>query len=74
LDAFYLEFGNYRGAIIDARLALEYNLFKNVGFGLGFEHFRINVEAHNSDFPMVDFNGNLMFNYSGVQLYTKIYF
>jgi hypothetical protein len=74
LDAFYLEFDRYEGSILDVRLALEYNLFKNVGFGLGFEHLEVDAEAENSDLPMVDFNGNIMFDYSGIQLYTKIYF
>jgi hypothetical protein len=75
LDFFYLEFDNYKGSIIDVKIALEYNFFKNVGFGLGYEHFQTDVEAENStSVPGVDFNGNIMFNYSGVQLYTKIYF
>lgn len=74
LEAFYLEFDRYEGSIIDVKLALEYNLFKNVGFGLGFEHLAVDVDAENSDFPMVNFNGSIMFEYTGLLLYTKIYF
>jgi hypothetical protein len=75
LDFFYLEFDNYEGSVVDVKIALEYNLFKNVGFGLGYEHFEVDVEAENStSVPGVDFNGNILVNYSGVQFYTKIYF
>ncbi len=74
LEAFYVEFDRYEGSIIDVKLALEYNLFKNVGFGLGFEHLEVDVDAENSDFPMVDFHGSILFEYTGLQLYTKIYF
>lgn len=75
IDFFYLEYDNYEGSIIDIRMAIEYNLFKNIGFGLGFEHLQVDVEAKgDSDFPGVNFNGNILFNYSGVLLYTKIYF
>jgi hypothetical protein len=75
IDFFYVEFDNYEGSIVDVRMAVEYNLFKNVGFGLGFEHVQVDVEAEgDSDVPGVNFNGNILFDYSGVLLYTKIYF
>jgi hypothetical protein len=75
LDFFYVEFDNYVGSIVDVRMALEYNFFKNIGFGLGFEHVQVDVEAEgDSDVPGVNFNGNILFDYSGVLLYTKIYF
>lgn len=74
IDFFFLEYDNYEGSIIDIKLAVEYNLFKNVGFGLGYEHLEVDVEAHDSSYPGMNFNGNLLFDYSGIQLYTKIYF
>jgi len=75
IDLFYLEFDDYEGRIWDFQIALEYNVFKNVGFGLGFEHFQIDVEAHDdTDIPGVNFNGKIDFLYTGVMIYTKIYF
>ena len=73
IDFFYLEIDNYQGSIVDVRMAVEYNFFKNVGFGLGFEHVQVDVEAQ-GDSDLSDINGNIMFDYSGVLLYTKIYF
>jgi len=75
IDLFYLEFDNYEGKIWDFQIALEYNMFKNVGFGLGFDHFEVDVGAEgDTDIPGVNFNGNINFLYTGVMIYTKIYF
>ncbi len=75
IDLFYLEYDNYEGKIWNSHIAIEYNVFKNVGFGLGFNHLEVEVEAHkNTDVPGVNFNGNINFLYTGVMIYTKIYF
>jgi len=50
-------------------------VFKNVGFGLGFDHLKVEVEAHeDTDIPLVNFNGAMDLNYTGIMIYTKIYF
>ena len=75
IDLFYLEFDDYVGKIWNYHIALEYNVFKNVGFGVGFDHLEVDVEAHSdTDIPGVNFNGNINFLYTGVMIYTKIYF
>ena len=75
IDMFYLELDDYEGHIWNFHVALEYNVFKNVGFGLGFDHLEVDVEAHkDTDIPGVNFNGNINFLYTGVLIYTKIYF
>ena len=74
LEFFYLEIGDFRGGITSTSLALEYLPMKNVGFGLGIDGLRVNVEAEGSDYPGIDFNGNVEFEYYGAQLYTKVYF
>lgn len=74
VEAFYLEYANYRGAIYDYRLNLEYNWFKHVGVGLGVETFNLNLEAEGSDYPGVDFVGEIGFRYTGAMLYMKFYF
>jgi len=75
IDLFYLEFDDYKGSIINSHIALEYNVFRNVGFGVGFDHMEVDVEAHkDTDVPGVNFNGNIAFLYTGVMIYTKIYF
>ena len=74
-DLFYLEWDNYKGKLWNHHFALEYNVFKNAGFGFGFDHFEVDVESHNdTDMPGVNFNGNIHFLYTGILFYTKIYF
>ncbi|MBW1830073.1 MAG: hypothetical protein JRI74_11740, partial [Deltaproteobacteria bacterium] len=52
-DVFYLEISNFRGAIFDTRVAVEYNPFKNVGFGLSLNSFNLKVEAEGDDYPEI---------------------
>ncbi len=35
---------------------------------------RVRVEAKGSDYPGVDFNGSVEFDYFGAQLYVKVFF
>jgi len=74
LEVFYLEIGDFKGAITSLTIACEYNAWKNVGFGLGYDVFNLNIEANGSDYPNVDFVGEVEFSYTGLLLYTKIYF
>jgi hypothetical protein len=55
-------------------MAIEYDVWKNVGFGLGFNNFQIQINAEGSDYPNVNFLGSIDFEYRGLLLYTKIYF
>ena len=74
MDLFYLEFGDFRGGIQSYSLALEWLTWKHVGFGLGLDAMRVMVEANGSDYPGVNFKGNIEFSYFGAQLYLKAYF
>lgn len=56
-----------------ANIALEYLPWKHVGFGLGIDAMRVGVEANGSDYPGVDFKGNVEFDYIGAQLYVKVF-
>ena len=73
-DIFYLKIGDFKGSILSTTVALEYNVWKNVGFGLGFNDFRVDIEASGSDYPGIDFVGNIEFQFTGLNLYTKIFF
>jgi len=74
IDLFYLEIGNFRGAIADTRLALEYRAFKHVGFGVRAENFRVKVEAEGDDYPGVDFTGAFEFYSLGLMAYLTLHF
>jgi hypothetical protein len=74
VDLFYLEISEFKGSIFDAFLAVEYNAWKHVGFGLAADFFSAEVEAEKEDaWPGVDFIGNINFEVSGLLLYMKFY-
>jgi len=74
LNLFYLEISNYKGGIANLQLAQEWLPWKHVGFGLGVDSMRVQVEAEDSDIPGVDFRGNIQFSYFGAQFYVKAFF
>ena len=74
LDLFYLEIDDFRGAISSSQVAIEYNPFKHVGFGLKVENTKIKVEAEGDDYPGVDFLGSFRYDSFGAMLYLNFYF
>lgn len=73
-EVFYLEIQEFKGAIYESHVAVEYLPWEHFGFGLGFNALNIGIEADGEDYPGVDFKGELHFNYMGLLLYTKILF
>jgi hypothetical protein len=74
MDIFYLRIGDFEGSIFDSRVAVEYNAWKHVGFGLALDFFRTQVEAEDDDaYPGVNFVGSIDFGVSGLLLYAKVY-
>ncbi len=71
---FYLEYENFTGSVLEFRAALEYNPWKHVGIGLGFDSLGVKVEADGQDYPEIDFKGNVEFNYVGLQLYLRVFY
>jgi hypothetical protein len=71
---FYLKYENFSGSVLEFRAALEYNPWKHVGIGLGFDSLVVKVEADGQDYPEIDFKGNVEFNYTGFQLYLRIFY
>ena len=74
LDFFYLEYQSFKGALVDTRIAVEYNPWEHFGFGLGFDNFRVKLEAKDKDYPGVDFQGVVKSQFMGVQLYARYFF
>jgi hypothetical protein len=74
LDFFYLEYQSFKGALVDTRIAVEYNPWEHFGFGLGFDNFRLAMEAKDKDYPGVDFQGQIKSQFMGVQLYARYFF
>ena len=73
-DFFYLEINEYRGGITDVKVRLEYDAFKNVGFGLSAEYFWVQIEAEDNVYPGVDFIGTFEYKIIGILAYVKVYF
>ena len=74
IDFFYLEYEQFKGAVYDTMVGVEYKAFKRVGFGLAVENFNVAVEAEGEDYPEIDFKGKIDYRYLGAMLYAKVYF
>ena len=73
LEVLYVKTEGFRGSITDVNLYIEYNPFKHLGFGLGYNSFNYNFTVSNSDSPW-EFEGSLKTGFSGFLLYGKYYF
>ena len=74
IDVFYLEYQSFKGALVDTRIAVEYNPWEHFGLGLGFDNFRVQLESENNDYPGADFQGVIKSQFMGVQLYARYFF
>jgi hypothetical protein len=73
-QVFYLEYEKFTGSIMKFDAALEYNPWEHVGIGVGFDTLGVRVEAEGEDWPGIDLNGKLDFNYAGLQLYLRLFY
>jgi len=72
---FYVKYEDFTGSLINLRSAVEYNPWKHVGFGLGFDILRMNIEDDGTEgYPGIDLRGNMQFSYSGIMLYGRLFF
>jgi len=74
LEFFYLEYQDFTGGLMDTNLAVEYNPWKNWGFGFGVESTKIKLSAEGSDYPNLDFNGDVKMSFIGAHLYVRYFF
>ena len=74
-DAFYLKLDGFSGSLIDVQFGVEYQLTRNVGLGLAYNFFDLDVEAgEDSDYPGIDFDGAVNMKTTGLLLYGKFSF
>jgi len=73
-QVFYVEYENFTGSILNVAAAVEYKPWEHVGIGVGFDALQIDIEAEGEDWPEIDLNGKLQFNYTGLQLYLRLFF
>ena len=65
---FALKIDKYDGALVNFDLDLEYNLWKYVGFGIGYNFFTMDLEVEEDNF-----NGKVDYTYHGFKLFLKFY-
>jgi hypothetical protein len=74
LSFLWFEIGNYEGLMVNSSTALEYALFEGVALGVAFKLTRFDLEMRDDEFPAVDFMGRISLHYSGVMLYTTLFY
>ena len=73
-DVFYLEYENYTGGLVDTYFGVEWNPFKHVGFGLGYNGITYRIEGDGTASDGLDFNGKVEVRISGLLLYARYFF
>jgi len=74
-QVFYIQYESFTGTLLNLRSAIEYNPWKHVGFGLGFDALRMGLQADGGeDYPGIDLRGNVQFAYTGIMLYGRVFF
>jgi hypothetical protein len=68
VGAFYLKIDEYEGSLVNFDLDLEYNAWKYMGFGVGYNFFRLNL-----DLEADKFHGSLEYQYHGFKVFLKFY-
>lgn len=74
LEFFYLKYQNFTGGLMDANLALDYNPWKNFGVGIGLENFKIGLKAEGTDYPSLNFQGDVKVQFAGINVYVRYFF
>jgi hypothetical protein len=74
VDLFYLEYDEFTGGLADTYFGVEWNPFKHVGFGLGYNNVVYRVEAEGTDAAGLGFSGKVDMNITGLLLYAKYFF
>jgi len=68
VGVFYLAIDDFEGSVVNIDLDLEYNAWKYIGFGVGYNYFRVNL-----DLEADKFHGSAQYQYHGVKFFLKFY-
>jgi hypothetical protein len=71
IDLFYLEVGDFKGAISNVNIGLEWKIIRNLSVGLSFDSFHYKVRSENSSYPYSDFLGEFSYRNVGVMAFVK---
>lgn len=70
----YLEIKEFTGNLYESHVAIEYLPWKHSGFGFCFNTLDLNITADSKDYPQMISRVNLILKYTGLLLYTKIFY
>jgi len=73
-QVFYVEYENFTGSLLTVDAAVEYKPWQHIGIGVGFDALDIRIKADGEDWPEIDLNGKVRFNYTGLQLYLRYFY
>jgi len=68
-DWFSLEYGDYGGSLTGLGANVQYQAFKHVGFGLGYQFLNIDIDVDKSDWK-----GRADFSYQGPSVFMMVNF
>ena len=69
-DYFYVNIGDYEGQLVDFLAAVEWNAFKHVGLGVGYNYVQMDLDYNGSD----DFLSEIDLANGGLLAFAKFYF
>jgi hypothetical protein len=73
-DLFYLEYEEFTGGLSDMYFGVEWNPFKHVGFGVGYNNVVYRVEAEGTGPSDLGYTGKVNLSINGLLLYAKYFF
>ena len=69
VQLFAIEYDEYSGHLLDALVAIDYDVFSWAGVGVGINYVDLGVEVEKSNFT-----GSADYSYGGVMLYAKVFY
>jgi hypothetical protein len=74
IELFYVPLRDYSGVVVDANVALEYNLLRHLGIGIGYALFHGRIKADDDLISGIDLSGDYTITFQGLRIYGKLYF
>ena len=74
LEVLYLKTSYFKGYISDINVYVEYNPFKHLGFGLGFNTFSFHFSTLKELENFFEFNGTIETGFTGILFYARYFF
>ena len=74
VELLYMRLSGYTGSILDVNIRLEHNTWKNFGFGIGLNMYKLKIKSEADGYLGLNFVGNIEMGYAGILFFAKYYF